>query len=197
MAAIPVGVPPGVPADVDRAKAIPRPVTITVHGLLAHVQTHVREPITLDEGEVVQRKQFITLALVIAAVVLVSLVSALFPRPEGSSRTLCELKDSDAGAMFVVARYDGLGSGWNVAFFHRDPSQAWHGFYLAHESPQWRDVQLQRASNYVFIQKGAVRVAEYDVASGKFNNLVQRKGYSREEGQVDSRQGPSWWGLQE
>lgn len=186
--------PPEVLADVDRAKAIPRPVTITVHGLPVHVSTHVREPITQGEGNV-QRKHFITLALSIVGMVLV--VSALFRRPEGNPRTLCEIKDSNAGEMFVVARYDGLGSGWNLAFFHRDLRQAWRGFYLAHESPLWRDVELQRVSNYVFIQKGAMRVAEYDVASGKFNNLLQRKVYSREEGQVDSRQGPSWWGLQE
>lgn len=183
-------------ADVDPAKAILRRATLTVHDLLAPAQIHARMLTTRDEGQSVQRKQLMIAAWVCVAATLVGTIGACFWEPEGTTRTLCELRDSGDGAMFVVARYDGLGSGWNVAFFHRDPKQNWLGFYLAHESPKWRDVQLQRESNLLFVKKGARKVAEYNIANGEFNNLLQRKVYSREEGQVESRQGPTKWGLQ-
>lgn len=68
------------------------------------------------------------------------------------------MKDDKAGSIFVVTRYAGVGSGWNVAFLHRDAKQEWLGFFLTHEAFFWRNVQLQRESNHVFVIQGGRRV---------------------------------------
>ena len=136
-----------------------------VHPRHANAKFRVLAPIIAGKQEEdMERVIFITGGVLL---VLILAVGVSMPK-KGTVERLSEIHDTNFGNIYLVGRYDGLGSGWDVAFFHRTDQGLWHGYYLAHESPRWRQGNLEVQGNLVIVNNGEKRMAEYDVRTGLF-----------------------------
>jgi len=86
------------------------------------------------------------------------------------------------GESIVVARFDGIVSGWDVALFHRTSDSQWLGYYLAHEAWGWRDVELLAYGAKIRVLVDREVRAEFDPLEGILVHVDQGVVYSRADG---------------
>jgi hypothetical protein len=92
---------------------------------------------------------------------------------------LAKFNAPGVGEMAVIGTSPNRFEGWSVALVWQKARGAWASYYLAHEAPRWKGVQLVQETNNVLVKLEDRIVGTLNVNDGKFFNALQNHLHER------------------
>jgi len=91
----------------------------------------------------------------------------------GRPRVFCE-RDFEDGRFLVAGKCDGPWPlGWNMTLYWKRSRQPWAAYYLDHEAPFWRDVEIVRDGDHVYVKRAGQIEGDLNLKDYSFRNYHQ------------------------
>jgi len=123
------------------------------------------------------------LIVIIAAVALVAGVAIYILRyyPIGGvPRVFCERASADGRFLVAGECHVPLPlGGWSMALYWKRPRQPWAAYYLDHEAPFWRDVEIVREGDHVYVKRAGQVEGDLNLKDYSFRNYHQNYTHTK------------------